>query len=154
LIDRFGSYLALSIGWGLMLALALSSIYATNYHWLLLLMSLFFLFVPLQVAGDTILWKTMDFADTGSYTSTVALVRNFCTGTVIAISGFLIRWTGSYIVAFWFGFALSSIACVVFFIYRHTMRGEPTRALPTTEAVMAEEEEIGGIAIHEPLAIS
>lgn len=154
LIDRFGSYLALTIGWGLMLALALSSIYATNYHWLLLLMSLFFLFVPLQVAGDTILWKTMDFADTGSYTSTVALVRNFCTGTVIAISGFLIRWTGSYIVAFWFGFALSSIAIVVFFVYRQTMRGEPVRDLPTTEVAMAEAEIISGIAIHEPLAIS
>jgi hypothetical protein len=78
--------------------------------------------LPLQVAGDTILWKTMDKADTGSYTSTVGLVRNFCTGTVIAISGFIIKWTGSYIIAFWFGFALSSIALVVFFIYRHIMR--------------------------------
>ncbi len=148
LIDRFGSYLALSIGWVLMLSLALSSIYATNYHWLLLLMSLFFLFVPLQVAGDTILWKSMDFADTGSYTSTAALVRNFCTGTVIAISGFLIKWTGSYIVAFWFGFALSSIACVVFFVYRYTMRGEPTAPI-----TVVEEDETGGIAI-QPLAIS
>lgn len=148
LIDRFGSYLALSVGWILMLTLAFSSIYASNYHWLLLLMSLFFLFVPLQVAGDTILWKTMDFADTGSYTSTVALVRNFCTGTVIAISGFLIRWTGSYIVAFWFGFALSSIAIFVFFVYRHTMRGEP--AAPIT---VVEKDETGGIAI-QPLAVS
>ncbi len=148
LIDRFGSYLALSIGWVLMLSLALSSIYATNYHWLLLLMSLFFLFVPLQVAGDTILWKTMDFADTGSYTSTVALVRNFCTGTVVAISGFLIRWTGSYVVAFWFGFTLSSIAVLVFFVYRYTMRGEP--AAPIT---VVQEDETGGIAI-QPIAVS
>jgi hypothetical protein len=83
---------------------------------------LFSLSTPLQVAGDTILWKTMDKADTGSYTSTVALIRNFCTGTVIAISGYLIKWTGSYVVAFWFGFFLSSIALVVFFIYRHIMR--------------------------------
>lgn len=149
LIDRFGSYLALTIGWVLMLALALSSISATNYHWLLLLMSLFFLFVPLQVAGDTILWKTMDFADTGSYTSSAALVRNFCTGTVIAISGFLIRWTGSYIVAFWFGFALSSIAFIIFFIFRYTMRGEP--AAPIT---VVEEDETGGIAIPDPVPVS
>jgi hypothetical protein len=49
-------------------------------------------------------------------------VRNFSTGTVIAISGFLIKWTGSYIVGFWFGFALSSIALIVFFIYRNIMR--------------------------------
>ena len=73
---------------------------------LILLMVLFSLFTPLQVAGDTILWKTMDKADTGSYTSTASLIRNFCTGTVIAISGYIIKWTGSYVVAFWFGFAL------------------------------------------------
>jgi hypothetical protein len=80
----------------------------------------------LQVAGDTILWKSMDKADTGSYTSTVALIRNFCTGTVIAISGYLIKWTGSYVVAFWFGCVLSSIAIVVFFIYRYIMRSRGT----------------------------
>jgi hypothetical protein len=75
----------------------------------------------------------MDKADTGSYTSTVALVRNFSTGTVIAISGFLIKWTGSYIVAFWFGFGLSSIALIVFFIYRHLMRNG--RAVPDAAAI-------------------
>lgn len=128
LIDRFGSYIALCIEWTLMLTLAVCSIHVTNMHGLILLMSLYFVFMPLQVAGDTILWKTMDKADTGSYTSTVALVRNFCTGTVVAISGFLIKWTGSYIVAFWFGFALSSIALIVFFIYRHIMRNGKTSA--------------------------
>jgi hypothetical protein len=133
----------------LLLALALCSIYVTNLHGLMILMSLFFLFVPLQVAGDTILWKTMDVADTGSYTSTVALMRNFSTGTIVAISGFLIRWTGSYIVAFWFGFALSSIALVLFFVYRHTMRADRT-----AHAATAEKDETGGIAIHEPLAVS
>jgi MFS family permease len=121
LIDRFGSYVALCMEWVLMLALALCSLHVTNGRGLILLMVLYFLFMPLQVAGDTILWKIMDKADTGSYTSTVALVRNFCTGTVIAISGFLIKWTGSYVVAFWFGFSLSSIALIVFFIYRHIM---------------------------------
>jgi len=127
LIDRFGSYIALSIEWVLMLALAVSSIYVTNANGLILLTVIFSLLMPLQVAGDTILWKTMDKADTGSYTSTVALIRNFCTGTVIAISGFLIKWTGSYVVAFWFGFTLSSIALIVFFVYRHIMRtgGKP-----------------------------
>jgi len=122
LIDRFGSYLALCIHWVFMLTLVFLSIHVTNFHGLIVLTSLYFLILPLQVAGDTILWKTMDKADTGSYTSTVGLVRNFCTGTVIAISGFIIKWTGSYIIAFWFGFALSSIALVVFFIYRHIMR--------------------------------
>jgi MFS family permease len=122
LIDRFGSYVALCIEWTLMLSLAVFSIHVTNAHGLILLTGLYFLFLPLQVAGDTLLWKIMDKADTGSYTSTVALFRNFCTGTVIAISGYLIRWTGSYIVAFWFGFSLSSIALIVFFIYRHIMR--------------------------------
>ena len=148
LIDRFGSYLALSIGWFLLLALTISSAYVTNLHGLLLLMSLYFLFVPFQVAGDTILWKTMDVADTGSYTSTAALMRNFCTGTVVAISGFLIKWTGSYIVAFWFGFTLTSIAVIVFFIFRHIMRTGHT-----LQATVAEEKETGGIAIHEPLKI-
>jgi hypothetical protein len=52
----------------------------------------------------------------------VALVRNFLTGTVIAISGYLIKWTGSYVLAFWFGFSLSSVAIVIFFIYRRIMR--------------------------------
>jgi MFS family permease len=122
LIDRLGSYVALCIEWVLMLALALCSIHVTNANGLILLMVLFSLFTPLQVAGDTILWKTMDKADTGSYTSTVALIRNFCTGTVIAISGYLIKWTGSYVVAFWFGFVLSSVAMIVFFIYRSMMR--------------------------------
>ena len=149
LIDHFGSYLALSIGWILLLTLAISSIYVTNFHGLLLLMSLFFLFVPLQVAGDTILWKTMDVADTGSYTSTAALIRNFCTGTVVAISGFLIKWTGSYIVAFWFGFALSSIAVIVFFIFRSTMQaGNPSHE------IVPEREDKLSLAIHEPLEIS
>lgn len=143
LIDRFGSYLALSIGWVLMLLLALCSIYVTNLHGLMLLTCLFFLFVPLQVAGDAILWKTMDVADTGSYTSTAALTRNFCTGTVLAISGFLIKWTGSYIVAFWFGFALSSMAVVAFFVYRRIMRDGRT-----ARTAMAKEEETGGIAIQ------
>ena len=133
LIDRYGSYLALCIQWTIMLSLALSSVHVTNLHGLILLMSLYFLFMPLQVAGDTILWKTMDKADTGSYTSTVALVRNFCTGTVIAISGFIIKWTHSYIVAFWFGFTLSSIALVVFFIYRHIMRTGRTTAVEDGE---------------------
>jgi MFS family permease len=128
LIDRFGSYVALGIGWILMLALALCSIRVANASGLILLMVLFSLFASLQVAGDTILWKTMDKADTGSYTSTVALIRNFCTGTVIAISGYLIKWTGSYVVAFWFGFTLSSIALIVFFIYRYLMRGGGTAA--------------------------
>lgn len=64
----------------------------------------------------------MDKEDTGSYTSTVALIRNFCTGTVIAISGYIVKWTGSYVVAFWFGFMLTSIALVVFFVYRHLIR--------------------------------
>ena len=103
LIDRFGSYLALCIQWVIMLVLVLCAIHVTTANGLILLVVLFSV-LPLQVAGDTILWKTMDKADTGSYTSTVALMRNFCTGTVIAISGYLIKWTGSYIVAFWFGF--------------------------------------------------
>ena len=120
--------MALCIEWVLMLALVLSSIHVKNASGLILLMVLFSLLTPFQVAGDTILWKTMDKADTGSYTSTVALIRNFCTGTVIAISGYLIKWTGSYVVAFWFGFVLSSIALVVFFIYRHIMRSGGTSA--------------------------
>ncbi len=105
-----------------MLSLVISAIYVRNASGLIVLMVLFSFSQPLQVAGDTILWKSMDKADTGSYTSTVALIRNFSTGTVIAISGFLIKWTGSYVVAFWFGFTLSSIALIVFFIYRHIMR--------------------------------
>ena len=126
LIDKFGSYRALCLEWLLMLTLAIFSLHVKNVHGLVLLVSLYFLFLPLQVAGDAILWKTIDKADIGSYTSTVALVRNFSTGTVIAISGFLIKWTGSYIVAFWFGFVLSSIALIVFFIYRHIMRAGGT----------------------------
>lgn len=139
LIDRFGSYVALCIEWILMLTLVLCSIHVTNASGLILLMVLFSLLTPLQVAGDTILWKTMDKADTGSYTSTVALIRNFCTGTVIAISGYIIRWTGSYVVAFWFGFSLSSIALIVFFVYRHLMRtGGPAHVAPAEVAVGAE----------------
>lgn len=135
LIDRFGSYLALCIQWVLMLALVICSIHVANANGLILLMVLFSLSTPLQVAGDTILWKTMDKADTGSYTSTVALIRNFCTGTVIAISGYLIKWTGSYLVAFWFGFALSSIALIVFFIYRYIMRsGGASAAVSSAQA--------------------
>jgi MFS family permease len=122
LIDRFGSYVALLLEWVLMLALAVFSLGVRDSAGLVLLTVLYSLVMPLKVAGDAILWKTMDKADTGSYTSTVALIRNFCTGTVIAISGFLIKWTGSYLVAFWFGFALSSIALIVFFVYRHLMR--------------------------------
>lgn len=128
LIDRFGSYVALCIQWFLMLALALCAIRVTTANGLVLLVVLFSLFKPLQVAGDTILWKTMDRADTGSFTSTSSLIRNFCTGTVIAISGYLIKWTGSYLVAFWFGFAISSIALIMFFIYRHIMRNGSTLA--------------------------
>lgn len=149
LIDRFGSYLALCIQWTLMLTLAFCSIRVANFHGLILLMLLFYLCTPLQVAGDTILWKTMDKADTGSYTSTVGLVRNFCTGTVVAISGFLIKWTGSYIVAFWFGFALSTTALVVFFIYRHIMRNGSM----TSDAGAEEGETLStasSIALAEP----
>lgn len=126
LIDRFGSYVALVLAWVLMLALSVCSVGVKSVSGLILLTAFYSLVLALKVAGDTILWKTMDKADTGSYTSTVALCRNFCTGTVIAISGFLIRWTGSYIVAFWFGFVLSSIALVVFFVYRHLMRSGGT----------------------------
>jgi MFS family permease len=140
LIDRFGSYLALCIEWVLMLALVLCSIHVKNASGLILLIVLFSLSTPLQVAGDTILWKTMDKADTGSYTSTVALFRNFCTGTVIAISGYLIKWTGSYVVAFWFGFVLSSIAVIVFFIYRQIVRKGGT-------APVASAAEAGGAAL-------
>jgi predicted MFS family arabinose efflux permease len=147
LIDRLGSYVALCIEWLLMLALAISSIYVSNQGGLILLMVLFSLFMPLQVAGDTILWKTMDKADTGSYTSTVALIRNFCTGTVIAISGYLIRWTGSYVVAFWFGFSLSSIALIVFFIYRQLMRnGGPS---PAAAPAMASATELPAGSISD-----
>jgi len=119
----------------LMLALAVCLLKVTNGRSLVVLTVLYFLFMPLQVAGDTILWKIMGKADTGSFTSTVALLRNFCTGTVIAISGFLIKWTGSYKVAFWFGFLLSSVALVVFFIYRHIMRtGQMAPIIATQEA--------------------
>lgn len=122
LIDRLGSYVALSIQWFLLLALVVSSIYVRSENGLILLMVIFATATPLQVAGDNILWKIMSKADTGSYTSTVALIRNFTTGTVIAFSGYLIKWTGSYVVAFWFGFVLSSVALIVFFIYRQIMR--------------------------------
>ena len=122
LIDRFGSYRALCLGWLLTLALVVCASRVTNSHGLVLLVSLYFIVLPLEVAGDAILWKTIDKADIGSYTSTLSLVRNFFTGTVIAISGFVIRWTGSYVVAFWFGFALSSAALMVFFVYRHITR--------------------------------
>jgi MFS family permease len=130
LIDRVGSYTALCIEWVLMLSLVLCSIHVTNSNGLILLMVLFSMSTSLQVSGDTILWRTMDKADTGSYTSTVALIRNFLTGTVIAISGYLIKWTGSYVLAFWFGFSLSSVAIVIFFVYRHIMRrgGKSTAA--------------------------
>ncbi len=128
LIDRFGSYVALCIQWILMLTLVVCSIHVKSANGLILLIVLFSSSTSLQVAGDTILWKTMDKADTGSYTSTVALFRNFCTGTVIAISGYLIKWTGSYVVAFGFGCVLSSIAVVVFFIYRRIMRSGGTAA--------------------------
>ncbi len=122
LIDRFGGYVALVLAWVLMLALVVFSIGVRSASGLILLTVLHSLVMSLKVAGDAILWKTMDKADTGSYTSTVALCRNFCTGTVIAMSGFLIKWTGSYVAAFWFGFLLSSIALVVFFVYKHLMR--------------------------------
>lgn len=122
LIDRLGSYVALCLEWSLMLILAICALHVKSVHGLTLLVALYFLFLPLQVAGDTLLWKIMDKADTGSFTSTVALFRNFCTGTVIAISGFVIKWTGSYVAAFWFGFAVSTTAVIVFFIYRHIMR--------------------------------
>ena len=135
LIDRFGSYVALCLEWALMLAFVLFSVHVSNADGLIWLMVLFALFSPLQVAGDTILWKTMDKADTGSYTATVALIRNFCTGTVIFISGYLIKWSGSYIVAFWFGFSLSSIALIVFFVYRHLMRSGGNASAPTPAVV-------------------
>ncbi len=122
LIDKFGSYVALCIEWSLMLVLVLSALHVKTVHGLTLLVCLYFLFLPLQVAGDTLLWKIMDKADTGSYTSTVALIRNFSTGTVIFLSGLLKDWTGSYVAAFWFGFAVSTIAVIVFFIYRYIMR--------------------------------
>lgn len=122
LIDKLGSYVALCIEWSLMLILAVSALHVKSVNGLTLLIGLYFMFLPLQVAGDTLLWKIMNKADTGSYTSTVALFRNFSTGTVIAISGFVIRWTGSYVAAFWFGFSISTIAVIVFFIYRYIMR--------------------------------
>lgn len=129
LIDRYGSYLALLLAWGLMLGVSVFSLGVHSAPGLVLLTVMYSLVMALKVAGDTILWKTMDKADTGSYTSTVALCRNFCTGTVIAISGFIIRWTGSYVAAFWFGFVLSTIALIVFFVYRHLMRtGGPAEA--------------------------
>ena len=136
LIDRVGSYTALCIDWVLMMVLVLCSLRVTNSNGLILLMVLFSMSTSLQVAGDTILWRTMDKADTGSYTSTVALIRNFLTGTVIAISGYLIKWTGSYVLAFWFGFSLSSVALIIFFIYRHTMRkgGSSTAAASGQES--------------------
>ncbi len=152
LIDRLGSYVALCIEWGLMLALAVCSIHVVNSNGLILLMVLFSLFTPLQVAGDTILWKTMDKADTGSYTSTVALIRNFCTGTVIAISGYLIKWTGSYVVAFWFGFLLSSIALIVFFIYRYIMRSGGASEAAAPEDVSGAEVLEESVATDTPLA--
>lgn len=152
LIDRLGSYVALCIEWVLMLALAVCSIHVINANGLILLMVLFSLFTPLQVAGDTILWKTMDKADTGSYTSTVALIRNFCTGTVIAISGYLIKWTGSYVVAFWFGFVLSSIALIVFFIYRSIMRGGGALEAAASEAIVGGELLEKAISPDTPLA--
>jgi hypothetical protein len=101
------------------------------------------------VAGDTLLWKIMDKADTGSYTSTVALVRNFSTGSVIAISGYVIKWTGSYVAAFWFGFSLSSIALIVFFIYRHIMLGgTPSKA----QALLEESRDSAGLTKCASLA--
>ena len=131
LIDKLGSYVALCIHWSIMLTLMLYSSHVTNANGLIVLMVLFSLLTPLQVAGDTVLWKTMDKADTGSYTSTVSLIRNFCTGTVIFISGYIIKWTGSYLKAFWFGFSLTSIALIVFFVYRHLMRSAIAEPLPS-----------------------
>lgn len=137
LIDKFGSYVALCIEWSLMLILVLCSSHVANANGLILLMVLFSLLTPLQVAGDTILWKTMDKADTGSYTATVAFIRNFCTGTMIFFSGYIIRWTNSYVLAFWFGFIVSSLAVAVFFVYRHLMRNGGLGAVtaPVAEAV-------------------
>ena len=148
LIDRLGSYVALCIEWSLMLVLVLSALHVKNVHGLTLLMALYFLFLPLQVAGDTLLWKIMDKADTGSYTSTVAMIRNFATGTVIAISGFVIKWTGSYVAAFWFGFCISTIAVIVFFIYRYIMRVD--RA--SVAAVAAADQQDGGLTKCESVA--
>ena len=138
LIDKFGSYVALCVHWSIMLTLMLWSAHVTNSNGLIVLMVLFSLLTPLQVAGDTILWKTMDKADTGSYTSTVALIRNFCTGTVIFISGYIIKWTGSYLKAFWFGFALTSGALIVFFVYRQLMRTGLPSPIPEPAAGLSE----------------
>ena len=135
LIDRFGGYTALSLAWIVMLVLAVLSVIIKTASGLILLVMLYSIILSLKVAGDAILWKTMDKADTGSYTSTVALCRNFLTGTVIAISGFLIKWSGSYIVAFWFGFLLSSAALVVFFVYRHLMRASGPLGISSGEIV-------------------
>jgi hypothetical protein len=129
LIDRFGSYVALCFEWSLMLVLVLCSGHVANSNGLILLMVIFSLLTPFQVAGDTILWKTMDKADTGSYTATVAFIRNFCTGTMIFLSGYIIKWTGSYVLSFWFGLIVSSIAVVVFFVYRHLMRNDDNIAV-------------------------
>jgi len=145
LIDRFGSYVALCLGWTLMLAFALCASHVSNAGGLILLMVLFALFIPLQVAGDTILWRTMDKADTGSYTATVALIRNFCIGTVIFISGWLIKWTGSYVLAFWFGFSLSSVALIVFFVYRHLMQRGGDSALRMRAAAASPEGPAAGL---------
>jgi MFS family permease len=148
LIDRLGSYVALCIEWSLMLVLVVSALHVKSVHGLTLLWALYFLFLPLQVAGDTLLWKIMDKADTGSYTSTVAMIRNFSTGTVIAISGFVIRWTGSYVAAFWFGFSVSTIAVIIFFIYRFIMRVD--RA--PRDVVAAAQPQAGGLLKCESMA--
>jgi hypothetical protein len=36
-------------------------------------------------------------------------------------------WTGNYVVTFWFGFGLGTIALIVFFVYRHPIRTGGTR---------------------------
>lgn len=51
--------------------------------------------------------------------------------------------------SFWFGFALSSTAIFVFFVYRYTMRGEPEA--PKT---VVEGDGTAGIAIRDPIPVS
>ena len=92
----------------------------TNANGLILLMVLFSLSTPLQVAGDTILWKTMDKADTLLTSNAPVIVFLHRHGDCnFRIPDQVDR---KHVVAFWFGFSLSSIALVCVFIYRRIMR--------------------------------
>lgn len=139
LIDRVGGLKVVALYWALCVVCFFLMLYVHDKASLTLLVLVQTLVFPLYQAADIMVYKSCPPKDVGSITSTNSCIRNLFIGTLGAIAGWLVYWTGhNYIVGFAIGIGFSTLGLICLLVHHWMMRSGPSSIMDRPETEISE----------------